>query len=528
MGSKKWKVDMKDIRNMLALAAKGRYTEREIATSVGISHQSVIRHLDKLAKAGLSIQEACELDDEALGAICYPVTPGPKSNSKVMPDLDAIIAELAKPKAPTRKVLWEEYREMYQEASYGYSQFAGLIRQAREQSTLTMHLEHVPADKLLIDFAGDKVGIYSSPGAEEPDYEASIFVATLAFSGKTFSWATRYQDVSSVIDATERSIYFFGGVPGRLIPDNMAAAVITAKGTKTALKLNISFKEFANHLGTIIAPTRVRKPRDKARVEQMVGYVQRDVLGRLRNRRFYSIAELNVALGEGIARLNAAKLQGQDYSRDDRFLECEADALAPLPAHKFQFGVWTKARAGSNYHLKVAGNYYSVPHRLAHSSLMAKVTATTVEIYEGTSCVAIHERSMHSGSYVTIEAHMPPNHLGYARSASAEGLMKQIAVIGPSALAFAEAILVRVGSSVGLAMASLAQITEVARLYGAEVCERSAAHAIAIGATRSSSLVSIAAKGLFSQDPNDPPSVPSITHENIRGPRYYGGASDVS
>ncbi len=66
MSSKKWKVDMKDIRNLLALVAKGSYSNREIATSLGISHQSVSRHLDRFAKAGVSIQEACARDDEAL------------------------------------------------------------------------------------------------------------------------------------------------------------------------------------------------------------------------------------------------------------------------------------------------------------------------------------------------------------------------------------------------------------------------------------------------------------------------------
>ena len=184
MGTKKWKVDMKHIRDMLALAASDRYSTREIATSLEVSHQSVTRHLAWIAKAGLGIDRAMELTDEALEAICYPAAPGPRASSKAMPDLAAIIAELAKPNAPTRKVLWKEYREQYQKASYGYSRFAELVRKERSMSTLTMHLEHVPADKLFIDFAGDKVGIYSSPGAKEPDFEASIFVATLAYSQK--------------------------------------------------------------------------------------------------------------------------------------------------------------------------------------------------------------------------------------------------------------------------------------------------------------------------------------------------------
>ncbi len=528
MGSKKWKVDMKDIRNLLALVAKGSYSNREIATSLGISHQSVSRQLDRLAEAGVSIQEACDLDDEALSAICYPNSPGPKSNGKVMPNLDAILTELAKPNPPTRKVLYDEYCEQFLDEHYGYSQFCEFIRQAKKDRSLTMHLEHVPGDQLLIDFAGDKVGIYSSPGAVDPDYQASIFVATLAFSGKTFIWATRYQDVSCVIDATERALYFFGGVVGRLVPDNMAAAVTTAKGPKTALKLNNSFKEFANHLGTLIAPTRVRRPKDKAKVEQMVGYVQRDILGRLRNQRFYSIAELNVALLDGINRLNNTKIGGQDFSREDRFVEFEANCLAPLPPHKFQFGVWSNVRAGSNYHVKVAGNYYSVPYRLANSSLSAKATIDTIEIYEGSNCVAIHTRSMLSGKYTTIEAHMPQNHLNYQRSTSIDGLLSQLSAIGPSTLAFAQAILDRAGPATGLAIGSLAQIAEVAKLYGADPCEQSCTYAIAIGSTKSSSLRSIAAKGLFDSEIGETSNLPCITtHDNIRGACYYGGMEDV-
>ena len=142
--------------------------------------------------------------------------------------------------------------------------------------------------------------------------------------------------------------------------------------------------------------------------------------------------------------------------------------------------------------------------------------------------MAIHTRSMLSGRYITNEAHMATKHLFYQRSESIDGLMAQIKNIGPSAVSFAEIILAKKGSATGLAIASLAKIIEVAKLYGADVCEKSCAYAIAIGSSRSSPLSSIASKALFESDIDDHLTPPSITHDNIRGANYFGGMKDVS
>jgi len=65
---------------------------------------------------------------------------------------------------------------------------------------------------------------------------------------------------------------------------------------------------------TVVTPTipdrpQIRKPRDKAKAEVAVQIVQRFVLARLRNRRFFSIEELNVAIRECVAELNASHAQ---------------------------------------------------------------------------------------------------------------------------------------------------------------------------------------------------------------------------
>jgi hypothetical protein len=334
--------------------------------------------------------------------------------------------------------------------------------------------------------------------------------------------AYEHQDAASVIDACERAFIAFGGVSHKIVPDNMKAAVIDAKGDQRALKLNPSFLEFANFVGTLVVPTRVRKPRDKARVEQMVGYVQREIISRLRNRRLINLAELNEELDIGSKRLNETNFQGMHHCRMDRFLEFEQSYLKDLPNKRFEFGLWSKATANSSYHVRVANSFYSVPYRLANTTLSIKMTLESVEIYQGSECVAIHQRSNVENHYVTLDAHMPPNHQGYAKASSPEAMMREIEAIGPNTTLFAQQILERTNGS-GSAYASIAQLLDVSRRYSRQECEKSLTHALAIGATKSSSVLNIAKGSLYLYNEEEDITAPNPVHENIRGQQYYGG-----
>ena len=96
MARKKWEIDLKVIRDILRLASEERYTYREIGTSLSVSHQTVSKHINTIAKSGLDIARALELNDQELKEILYPKAPGPISEEKVTPDFDALIKEMAK------------------------------------------------------------------------------------------------------------------------------------------------------------------------------------------------------------------------------------------------------------------------------------------------------------------------------------------------------------------------------------------------------------------------------------------------
>ena len=118
-------------------------------------------------------------------------------------------------------------------------------------------------------------------------------MAVLGASSYTFCEATPGQDLASWVGSHQRAFEFFGGVPELVVPDNLKAGV--TKPSYYEPELNRTYEEMGEHYGTAILPARPRRPRDKAKVEVGVQVVQRWIVMALRNRRFYSLAEVNEA-----------------------------------------------------------------------------------------------------------------------------------------------------------------------------------------------------------------------------------------
>ena len=101
-------------------------------------------------------------------------------------------------------------------------------------------------------------------------------------------------------------------------------------------------------------------------------------------------------------------------SRRELFEQIERAALRPLPAVRFEYADWTKGRVNLDYHIVIDGHFYSVPHRLVHHEVEARLTATTVEILHSRRTVAVHVRSHVRGAFTTIADHMPSSHRAHA------------------------------------------------------------------------------------------------------------------
>ena len=199
-----------------------------------------------------------------------------------------------------------------------------------------------------------------------------IFVAAMGASNYTYAEATLTQRLPDWIDAHVRALAFMGGVPAQLVPDNPKVGVDRANWYEPGL--NRTYLDLATHYGTAILPTRSRKPRDKAKVEVAVLVVERWILARLRNRRFFSLGELNRTIAELVAGLNARPMRRLGVSRRELFLELDRPALKELPAEPYEYAEWRPRRVGRDYHVDIDRHYYSVPYRLIREPLDARIT----------------------------------------------------------------------------------------------------------------------------------------------------------
>src|SRR5262249_52764627 len=153
----------------------------------------------------------------------------------------------------------------------------------------TMRQAHPAGERMFVDYAGQTVELIDGRSGEIR--QAQIFVAVMGASSYTYAEASWTQTLPDWIGSHARALAFMGGVPAQAVPDNPKGAAPPANGYDPGLTR--PYLDRAPHYGTAILPTRPRKPRDKAKVEVGVLVVERWTRGRRRNRRFFSLAELN-------------------------------------------------------------------------------------------------------------------------------------------------------------------------------------------------------------------------------------------
>jgi transposase len=273
-----------------------------------------------------------------------------------------------------------------------------------------MRQSHSGGEKLFVDYAGDTVPVVLDRRTGEIR-DAHLFVAVLGGSSLSFACATWTEQFADWAEAHNAAFAFFGGVPQLLVPDNAKVAVI--KACHFDPMLNRSYTDMARHYGTAVLPARPRRPKDKAKVEACVRIVERWVLGRLRNRTFYSLAELNAAIAECLADLNERRVLRQfGRTRRQLFEQVDAPNLKPLPAEPWVHAQWKRCRVGLDYHIALKQHHYSVPHRYARREVEVRYTACSVEIFLGGERIAVHMRGSGNGRHTTVPDRDGPGFCG--------------------------------------------------------------------------------------------------------------------
>jgi transposase len=508
---------MRKIKEVLRLHFESGLSERQISKICVLGKGTVRRFLKRAGAAGVSWPLAPGLDDAALEKQLFPPPPPPSAGQRPQPDYAVIHKELKGPNV-TLQLLWEEYKQEHPDG-YSYSRLSELYGEWAKRLDRVLRQDHRAGEKMFVDHAGQTVAIIDRLTGETR--EAYVFVAVLGASNYTYAGATWTRGLRDWISSHVRAFEFFQGCTRLVVPDNWKSGV--KQPCYYEPELNPTYNDLAVHYGVGILPARPYHARDKAKVEAGVQVVQRWVLAALRKRQFFSLAELNEAIGELTGKLNRRPFRKLPGTREELYRSIDVLVLRPLPARPYVFAEWKRARVNIDYHVELEHHYYSVPYQLVGKQVDLRYTGSTVEILYQGKRVASHARSSRPGKHSTLPEHRPKAHQKYLEWTPSR-IVEWAATIGPLTAQLAQRIMAEKPHP-EQGYRSCMGLIGLGRRYGKERLEAAAQRAIHLQAHSYPSVKSILERGLDRQNViESAPLAAPVEHANIRGAAYYAGS----
>lgn len=497
-------------------------SRRSIAKTRNMSMHTVMSVFDAADELDIGWEDVRDLTNDEVIAKLFPRR-AEEATAVAQPDYDDAHAELRKA-GVTLKLLWEEYAEECREkgsTAISYSSFTRGYADYVTAKNVTNHLEHKPGQAMEVDWSGACGRTVDAVTGEAS--KAYLFVAVLPCSQYTYVEATADMKQTSWLACHINAYEFFGGVAARLVCDNLKTGV-TAHPRNGEVVLNESYEALARHYGSVIMPTGVRKPKQKASVEGAVGKIAQAIIGKLRNEVFHSLRDLNAAIREELGVFNEAPFQKRDGSRRSAFDEVEKGFLAPLPLTPYEIAEWVYKRSVNlDFHVVYKTNRYSVPYGYVGKKVDLKVTDALIEVYCAGERIATHRRFPEYVRYrhATLKEHMPPEFANCDWDDAR--MLRWAASIGPSTRAVVQRLFGQADIK-EQAYSPVMAVLNLTRQYGDERLELACRYALErVSVPRCRVLRSILASGVAdargASDQNDEGGPCGY----VRGGGYYGG-----
>ncbi len=503
---------MRKIYEILRLHHELKCTNREVGRSLNISPGSVSDYLTRAKAAGISWPLPEEITEEALHERLF--LPVKQAKKRPYPDWDWVHRELCK-KGVTLILLWREYRDMHSNG-LGYTQFCQHYRAYVKQISPVMRQTHKAGEKTFVDYAGMTMP-WLDPTTGEI-HEAQIFVGSLGASQYTFVEATASQQLPDWISSHIHMWNYFGGVSEIVVPDNLKAGV--TKPHRYDPDINANYQHMSEHYGFAIVPARVSSPKDKAKVENAVGCIERQILAPLRHKTFTSLAEINAAIKQRLAVFNSQQFQKMKTSRRELFETLDKPALKLLPEQPYQYAEWKHAKVNIDYHFVFDDHYYSVPYQYIHHAIEIRASSQMVECFYQGKRIAAHMRSWVRYQHTTLAEHMPQSHQAISKW-TPERIQRWAAKIGENTKQFITQLIAS-RSFPQQAFRSCLGLLRLGSRFGEQRLEKACAIALKTGATRYQQVETILKNKMDSASVDKSNQTPVIAnHSNIRGSDYY-------
>ena len=328
--------DMSLIKQVLQLKQAGE-SNRGVSRKLPIDKETVNNYVNTVKSNGWDISELLEIDDPELERMFHAGSPA--YTDRRMQEFLSLLPEykkrLTNPQLHVnRQTLFEEYRATHPEG-YGKSQFYYHLKQnlvAKKDIAAVLSNTYKPGEKLMVDFAGDKLS-YVDPDTGEI-IKVEVFVACMPYSDYTYVICVPSQKTEDFLYAIRMCLEHLGGVPPILTPDNLKSAVIS--NDRHEPKLNKALEDMGNYYHFVVLPCDPASPTQKALVEDSVRITYNRIYARLRNRTFHSLMELNRAVWELMEKHNQTRMQKRPYSREEPVCRPESPGKLPCGAETGQ------------------------------------------------------------------------------------------------------------------------------------------------------------------------------------------------
>ena len=435
---------MTDYRLVMSLLLQDR-SYRDIEAIAGCSHRTIAKAKKVCREHGLTAVDQVEaLSGEEIDALFTDGRKAPSAEFVAFDVAATVKKRTGKNKLPLR-VLWANYLDSEGspgQRHYSYQRFCQIVGEYVEVNELTMRIAHVPGHTMQVDWAGTKMAIFDPVLGTKTT--VSVFVASLPYSGLVFASGCVDEKMPNWLDAHLQAFEYFGGAAQVIVPDNASTASNQIARGDRAREVNREYRDFLEYHHTAAVPTRPVRPTDKGNVEAGVKVVTNWVIGRLADRRFASLDDLNEAIAAEVEAINdRIPFRGQKTSRRELFTEHEQSELIALPEVRWQPVIWKKSKVNRDYHVEIATVKYSVPYTFAGQHVDVKITGPTLTVMAGGEVIASHAVSGRRHSFVTDPDHVPAQHLQSSDLWSRAYFVRQAHKIGPNTVAAISEVLDR-------------------------------------------------------------------------------------
>lgn len=410
----------------IATLLEAGYSDRRIAADLNIDRGTVGKYRRQLqnppnAPPGVSGDPSAE--DARIPA---RAAPGPDSLCE--PHREVIKQKLRQGLSATRifqDLVEDEFRGEYHSVRRFVAKISG------KTPELVRRLEVEPGEEAQIDF-GTAAAIRTADGKTRRPW---VLRVVLSHSRKAYSEVVYHQTTDNFLRVLENAFRYFGGVPQKLVIDNLKAAVKKADWYDP--ELHPKLQSFAQHYGTVFLPTRPYTPQHKGKVESGIKYVKNNALA---GRVFGSLEEQNAHLLDWEQRIADTRIHGTTKCQvRQQFEDVERAVLRPLPVDVFPSFHEGRRSVNRDGHIEVDKAYYSMPPEYIGRRVWVRWDGRVIRIFNDRwDQLALHVKC-EPGRFRTDPNHIPKKRVsGVERGTDA--LLNDVALIGDDARAWSAAM----------------------------------------------------------------------------------------